>query len=231
MLGERWKIAPLVSGETGNLNPVKTRLESVHANPIQYMVDYYRKIDSYQVTIKSSQKDNSSQESRPSQGNTLCYYFKRPGHVRIEFIHPLGGAVIIYDPDSKTARLWPLGYPHFPAFTLNPENRLIQNSSGQRIDRSDFGALYQNVQTLQQHGKATLADSLSINGKNTLHLTVEGLNNFSIAGVHRFQLWVDQATAFPIKVSSHDVMGKILEVVEFEYLQINPTFPPDFFKQ
>lgn len=32
-------------------------------------------------------------------------------------------------------------------------------------------------------------------------------------------------------VSSHDVTGKVLEVVEFEYLQINPTFPPDFFKQ
>ncbi len=219
MLGEIRGIAPLVSSEAGNLNPTKTRPESGRADPIQYMVDYYRKIDSYQVTIKSS------------QCNTLCYYFKRPGHVRIEFIQPFGGAVIIYDPDSKVARLWPLGYPHFPAFTLNPENRLIQNSSGQRVDRSDFGALYQNVQILQQHGKATLAESVSINGKNTLHLIVEGLDNFSIAGVHRFQIWVDQATVFPLKVSSHDVMGKVLEVVEFEYLQVNPAFPPDFFKQ
>ncbi len=219
MRGELWGIAPQVSSDEGDLNPTETRLESGHADPIQYMVDCYRKIDSYQVTINSS------------QSNTLSYYFKRPGHVRIEFIQPFGGAVIIYDPDSKVARLWPLGYPHFPAFTLNPENRLIRNASGQRVDRSDFGALYQNVQTLQQHGKATLAESVSINGKNALHLIVEGLDNFSTAGVHRFQLWVDQSTVFPIKVSSHDVTGNILEVVEFEYLQINPTFPPDFFKQ
>lgn len=216
MLGE---IAPLVSSEAGDLNPTQTRLEPAHANPIQYMVDYYRKIDSYRVTIKSS------------QSNTLCYYFKRPGHVRIEFIQPFEGAVIIYDPDSKVARLWPLGYPRFPAFTLSPENRLIQNPSGQRVDRSDFGALYQNVQILQQHGKATLAGAVSIHGKNTLHLIVKGLDNFSIAGVHRFQIWVDQATVFPLKVSSHDVMGNILEAVEFEYLQINPVFPPEFFKQ
>lgn len=219
MLEKLWEIAPLVSGEAGDLNPTETRPESGQADPIQYMVDCYRKIDSYQVTIKSS------------RSNTLNYHFKRPGHVRIEFIQPFGGAVIIYDPDSKVARLWPLGYPHFPVFTLSPENRLIQNSSGQRVDRSDFGALYQNVQTLQQHGKATLAEPVSNNGKNTLHLIVEGLDNFSIAGVHRFQIWVDPATVFPIKVSSHDVMGQILEVVEFEYLQINPAFPPDFFKQ
>ena len=231
MLGELCGVAPLVLDETDSLNPTKTRLEPSHADPIQHMVDYFCKVDRYQVTIQSSQSDHSLLDRRLFQSSTLCYYFKRPGHVRIKFIHPFAGAVIIYDPGSKVARLWPLGFPHFPDFSLDPGSRLIQNSSGQRVDRSDVGVLYQNVQTLQQHGKTTLAESVTINGKNTLHLIVEGFDYFSIAGVHRFQLWVDQATVFPIKVTSHDVMNKVLEVVEFEHLQVNPALPPDFFKQ
>lgn len=71
----------------------------------------------------------------------MRYYFKKPGHVRMEFIRPANGAVIIYDLLKKGARVWPLGYRSFPSFTMSPENRLIRSTTGQRVDWPDVGAL------------------------------------------------------------------------------------------
>ena len=192
------------------------------ASPIQSAIEHYQDIVSYQAVVKSS-----------SGGKTeiMRYYFRKPGYVRMEFVKPFNGAVLIYDPARKQARLWPFGYRSFPAFTMSPENRLIQSSTGQRVDRSDIGALFRNVQALQKHGKTEIVGIEPVNGKETVHVTVEGDQEFSVEAVHRFQLWLDQATAFPLKISSYDAAGQLIEVVEMGELQINPQFPDDFFDQ
>jgi outer membrane lipoprotein-sorting protein len=192
------------------------------ANPIQRALDHYRDVAAYQVTVKSSGVAHSE---------ILRYYFKRPGYVRMEFVRPFNGAVIVYDPVSRQVRLWPLGYRSFPAFTLSPENRLTQSQTGQRVDRSDVGALYRNVQALQEHGRTESGAIEQLGGKEALHVTVEGNGGFSVGAVHRYQLWLDQATGFPLKVSSHDATGNLIEEVEMEGLQINPGFPDGFFGQ
>jgi outer membrane lipoprotein-sorting protein len=190
-------------------------------NPVQSALDHYRDVAAYQVTVKSSGEAHSE---------IMRYYFRRPGYVRMEFVRPFNGAVLIYDPVSQSARLWPFGR-NFPAFTLSPENRLIQSRTGQRVDRSDVGALYRNVLALQEHGRTEIGKIELLGGKETLPVTVEGNSDFSLGGVHRYQLWLDQVTGFPVKVSSHDAAGSLIEVVEMEGLQINPVFPDDFFKQ
>lgn len=191
-------------------------------NPVQSALDHYRDVAAYQVTVKSSGEAHSE---------IMHYHFRRPGYVRMEFVRPFNGAVLIYDPVSRSARLWPFGYRNFPALTLSPENRLIQSQTGQRVDRSDVGALYRNVLALQEHGKTEIGGIELLGGKQTLPVTVEGNSDFSLGKVHRYQLWLDQATGFPVKVSSHDAAGSLIEVVEMEELQINPVFPDDFFKQ
>ena len=191
-------------------------------DPIQSAIVHYRNVAAYQVTVKSS-----------SNGKTeiMRYYFRKPGYVRMEFVKPFNGAVLIYDPTKKQARLWPFGYRNFPAFTLSPENRLIQSSTGQRVDRSDVGALYQNVKALQEHGKTEVGGIEPVGGEKAAHVEVEGNEGFSVEAVHRYQLWLDQATGFPVKVSSHDAAGQLIEVVEMDELQVNPEFPDGFFNQ
>ncbi|CAK0749180.1 exported hypothetical protein [Gammaproteobacteria bacterium] len=76
----------------------------------------------------------------------------------------LDGAVLIYDPVSKQAYLWPFGHQTFPSFTLSPDNSLIQSPTGQQVDRSDVGALYQSVQALWEHGTIELPESGPVNG-------------------------------------------------------------------
>ncbi len=192
------------------------------ANPIQTAIDYYQKIAAYQVTVKSVSS---------GKAEIMRYYFKQPGHVRMEFITPFKGAVLIYNPDTKQAKLWPFGYRNFPALSLSPENRLIQSSTGQRVDRSDVGALYQNVKALQEHGRAEVLGMEAVGGHETVHIAVEGGGGFSIGTVARYQLWLDRTTGFPFKVSSHDVNGQLIEVVEMDELKLNPEFPDGFFDQ
>ncbi len=192
------------------------------ANPIQSAIGHYQDVASYQVMVKSSSGDKTE---------IMRYYFRKPGYVRMEFIKPFNGATLIYDPSSKQVRLWPFGYRSFPAFTLSPENRLIQSSTGHRVDRSDVGALFRNVQALQEHGKTEVVGIEYAGGKETMHITVEGNQGFSVEAVHRFQLWLDQATGFPLKISSYDAAGQLIEAVEMDELQINPRFPDNFFGQ
>lgn len=192
------------------------------ANPIQAAIEHYQKIAAYQATLKSS-----------SGGKTeiIRYYFKKPGYVRMEFVTPFKGAVLIYNPATKQAKLWPFGYRSFPSLSLSPANSLIQSSTGQRVDRSDVGVLYQNVKALQDHGKIEVIGIETINGQEALHIAVAGDGSFSIGGVSRHQLWLDQTTGFPIKGLSYDVGGQLIEVVEMEELKIGPEFPDGFFNQ
>lgn len=192
-------------------------------NPIQSALDRYRTVSAYQVTVKSSSGTHSE---------VLRYYFKQPGHVRMEFIKPYNGAVLVYDPARKLVRLRPFGHRSFPAFTLSPENRLVRSATGQRVDRSDVGALYRNVQALQEHGRTEIGGSERFGGKEILHVTVDGNDGFQVGGmVHRYQLWLDQDTGFPVKISSYDATGHLIEVVEMEGLVIDPVFPDGFFDQ
>ena len=192
------------------------------ANPIQSAIERYQDVASYQVVVKSSSG---------SQTEIMRYYFRKPGYVRMEFVKPFNGATLIYDPVRKQAKLWPFGYRSFPAFTLSPENRLIQSSTGQRVDQSDVGALFQNVKALQAHGKTEVIGIEPVGGKETVHVTVDGNQGFPVETVHRYQLWLDKTIGFPLKVSSYNATGQLIEVVEMDELQINPPFPDDLFNQ
>lgn len=191
------------------------------AHPIQSAIEHFQNIASYQVQIRTT-SDN--------QTSILLYSFKRPGYVRVEFQKPHQGAVLIYDPIKKQAKLWPFGPQSLPALTLSPDNRLIKSPSGQRIDHSDIGALYQNIQTLQSHGKTEFLGTARLDGKEAAHLEVEGNVGFTVASVHRYQLWLDPETAFPVRVISYNAAGQLLETVDMKALQLNLDFPDDFFR-
>jgi len=192
------------------------------ANPIQTAIDHYREIAAYQVTLKSVSG---------GKREIIHYYFKKPNHVRMEFVAPFKGAVLIYDPGTKQAKLWPFGYRSFPALTLSPSNSVIQSSTGQRVDRSDVGVLYRNVRVLQKHGVTRVVGIELVDGRETVHVMVTGQNGYSVGAVSRYQLWLDRASGFPLKVLSHDIDGQVIEMVEMRELQIGPEFPLGFFKQ
>jgi outer membrane lipoprotein-sorting protein len=188
-------------------------------DPISVAMDRYRAVDSYQVTLKSSAAGESE---------IVRYTYKKPGFVRMDFERPYQGAVLIYDPLKKQVRLWPFGLKLF-ALTLSPENRLVQSRTGQRVDKSDLGSLWQNVETLKGNGETRVLGHEIVSAAQVLHITVTGKENFVVDNVHRFDIWLEEKTGFPAKVVSRGADGDLIETVLFEDLKVNPELARDVF--
>jgi len=182
-------------------------------------MDRYRAVESYRVTLKSS---------RDGESEIIHYSYKKPGFVRMDFERPYKGAVLIYDPLKKQVRLWPFGLTFF-ALTLSPENRLVQSRTGQRVDRSDVGALWQNVKTLKDNGEARVLGHETVIGAQALRVTVTGRENFVVDNVRRFDIWLEEKTWFPAKIVSSGADGELIETVVFEDLKVNPELAREVF--
>jgi len=188
-------------------------------DPIESAIQHYVQVESYSVIIRSMKQDKEEQ---------LRYYFKKPGFVRMEFIHPHGGAVLVYSPLTQRVRLWPFGERRFPELNLNPSNPLILSSSGQRVDHSDIGALLENARILGGRGKIEVIDISE--EMNTSHIAVTGFENNTVGHVHRFDLWFDMSNQFPTRVISRDLNGDILETVNMDAVELNSPLPESLFQ-
>lgn len=189
-------------------------------DPMADAIAHYQTVGSYRVTIHSIHADGEEH---------ILYYYKKPGYVRMEFIRPHSGALLIYSPQTRRVRLWPFGFAHFPELKFSPGNLLIQSTRGQHVDHSDVGALFENIRALQQGGRTEILGEESLEGRKVLHLVTTGAPNDEVAGVHRYELWLDTASQFPSKVISRDMHDAILETVTMEAPEINIPLPDAIF--
>ncbi|MBK8162270.1 MAG: DUF1571 domain-containing protein [Gammaproteobacteria bacterium] len=187
-------------------------------DPVAAALERYEEVKAYAVTLKSA---------ADGEVDVIRYAYRRPGHVRMEFVAPHAGVVMIYDPQTAEVRLWPLGRGYF-SLALDPANRLIRSRTGQRIDRSDFGALLQNVRSLQRSGQTTCVAE-QINGRDALYVVVEGEPYDSLGAIRRYELWLDTANRMPLRVISRDRAGAVIEEVRFEELRLDPELPAAHF--
>lgn len=183
-------------------------------------IERFQSIQTYRVTLHSTHADGEER---------LRYFYSKPGHVRMEFIRPHAGAVLIYDPTTQRARLWPFGAGHFPALSLSPDNPLIRSPRGQQVDKSDVGILLDNVKALKQGGAMTAHGEQLLEQRPTQFIDVAGDGNYTVAGVHRYELWLDAKTLFPIKVVSRDRNDVILETVRMSDAEIDVALPANLF--
>src|SRR4030067_3612669 len=125
-------------------------------DPLAAAIEHYQTAESYRVTIRSFHAGGEEH---------IRYYYRKPGFVRLEFIRPHDGAVLVYNPSTQRVRLWPFGAGRFPELNLNPGNLLIRSSRGQHVDRSDVGALFENVRTLREGGNAEVSGGGNMGGR------------------------------------------------------------------
>jgi len=191
-------------------------------DPLDLALASYQRVASYRVTIHS--RSDSSKE-------ILKYFFKKPGFVRMEFVDPHRGAILVYSPRKKEARLRPFGFMKSLVLTLRPDNRLITSAQGHRVDASDFGALLESARKLRDSGKSTTQGPDIVNGKKALLVAVEGADGASVEhNVHRCLLWLDAQTYLPLKTMTYDESGELLEEVVMEGLAVNIPLPDRFFE-
>jgi outer membrane lipoprotein-sorting protein len=195
-------------------------LSGTRLSPLDDAIEHFRRVETYQVTLRSSRADGEDR---------IRYAYRKPGFVRMDFIRPHAGAVLVYSPLTGRVRLWPRGAGRFPELSLSPHNPLIRSPGGQTVDKSDVGALFDNVRALLAQGEAEVRGEADLEGRSALHLVVSGAAGAAVDGVHRYELWLDTSSRFPLKVISHDRQDAIIETVTMEALQINPPLAETLF--
>lgn len=195
-------------------------LTATRLTPLADAAEHYRTVESYRVTLRSVRADGEDH---------IRYYYRKPGFVRMEFIRPHAGAVLVYSPVTRRVRVWPLGAGRFPELNLSPRNPLIRSSGGQSVDKSDVGTLFEHVGALLAQGHADMLGESRLDGRTAQHLVVTGAPGQAVAGVHRYELWLDTATRFPLRVISRDQADAVIETVVMDALEINPPLAESLF--
>ncbi|WP_332673358.1 hypothetical protein [Aromatoleum sp.] len=186
----------------------------------------FRALQSYRATLHSVGRNGDRQ--------VVHYFYRKPGWVRIDCVEPHRGAVLIYDPGARKLRLWSFGLGFgwgfgFAPLSLAPDNPLVRSPRGHTIDRSDVGALFENLQALRAGGSYTPIDAGTIAGEPALGFEVAGAAGVVVAGVHRNLVWLAQDTLFPRRVDSFDGADELVETVELVDADLDVDFPERFF--
>ena len=181
----------------------------------------YEKLSTYSVTLRSK---------RSSSSQIIRYYYKKPGFVLMEFVKPHRGAVLVYNPETKEARLWPFSAMNSFFITLSPDSRLIKSPTGHTVDKSDIGELLTIAKRLQDNGKAEVLRIEGVAGRKANLIEIEGDGDFTVDGIHRYHLWLEQKTSLPLKASSFDLEGNLLEEVLMEDLEVDVKLDEGLFR-
>ena len=187
-------------------------------NPIAIALRNYRNITTYQVTLRSK-SHNFSEEIR--------YYYKA-AYIRMEFLKPLPGLILTYNPIKKEVRVRPFRFINH-VVTLSPDNDIIQSSAGHKVDESDIGSLLGIVAKLQSKGKTFIMGDESLSGRQTVLVRVTGITDFTICCIHQYDLWLDKMTYLPLKIVSYDLREEIIEDILMDDLEIDLDLPDNLF--
>ncbi|PKO49519.1 MAG: hypothetical protein CVU28_16005, partial [Betaproteobacteria bacterium HGW-Betaproteobacteria-21] len=175
-------------------------------DPLDAAAARFRSLESYRVTLRTV--------DAAGERMVIRYAWRRPGWIRMDFVDPHGGTVMIHDPHARRVRLLPFGPDHLPALSLSPDNRLIRSPRGHRVDHSDVGTLLANLAELLAHGSASVPADTEVAGRPATVIEIGAVAGVSVAGVHRYRVWFAQDTRFPLKVQSFDENGGLIEIVD-----------------
>jgi outer membrane lipoprotein-sorting protein len=178
-------------------------------------------LHSYQVTLRSTAASGDQQVIR--------YFYRKPGWVRMDFVTPHSGAVLVYSPDTRRARLWPFGLHHWPTLDLSPDNPLLRGPQGHRVDRSDVGVLLADVVALRARGHIAPLGDARVAGRPAVELEVVGATDSPAGHARRFRIWLADDTLFPLRADSFDANGRLIESVDMSDAQIDVPFPERLF--
>jgi outer membrane lipoprotein-sorting protein len=182
----------------------------------------YTAVQTYRVTLRSTHGGSSE---------TIRYFYKKPGLVRMEFMQPHPGAVLAYDPATGQARLRPFGFAQALVLTLSPADDLVKSPTGHRVDQSDIGSLLDRASQLAKRGRTKILGEEQISGRQTLAVSVEGAPGQSEGGTHKFILNLDAAAMLPVKVRAYGLDGKLIEEVLMDDLETGVRLDDGFFRQ
>ncbi len=192
----------------------------IMADPLTEAQVRFRALNTYQATVHSLAADGEQQ--------VISYFYRQPGWVRMEFVQPHHGVVLIYDPGTRRVHLWPFGLKHMPVLNFAPDNSLISRH-GHRVDRSDVGVLLANLLALRARGSMSSLGEAQVAGQAATGLDIVGDAGVNVDGVHRYRVWLARDSLFPLRVESFAAEKGLIETVDMQGVQIDVPFAERFF--
>lgn len=192
------------------------------ADPLDEAQARFEALQGYQLALRSTAADGRVQQMR--------YFYRRPGWVRMEMIEPYRGLVLVYDPVAHRISLWPFGPERWPRLSLAPDNPLLRERHGHRVDRSDVGTLLARLQALRARGRLTPLGESALDGQAATGWEVAGEAGASAGRAQRLRVWLARETLFPIQVQSFGPDGAAIETVEMREVVTEPAPPEALFK-
>lgn len=122
----------------------------------------------------------------------ILYTYKKPGFIRMDFIQPHKGSLLVFNPFTNKATLRPFGQWFF-AFDLDPGNRLITDAKGHTVDQSDIGALIRAIQASGREGSVSPLPPETLENLVCPGIRVEGAKT-------TYLVWVHPKLRLPVKV-------------------------------
>ncbi|GAB3393955.1 LolA family protein [Azotobacter armeniacus] len=190
-------------------------------DPLAEAESRFQALTTYRVTVRSTAGDG--------ERHVLRYFYRKPGWVRMEFIQPYEGLVLIYNPGTHRVRGWPFGLNRLPRFNVAPDNPLIRGPRGHRVDRSDVGTLLAQLRALSTRGSLTVLGNAQIGARPVAGFEIRDGAGGNPSGAQYYRVWLAQDSLFPLRVERFGTGGRLLESVDMADVEIDAPFPERFF--
>ena len=149
----------------------------------------------------------------------FLYLFKKPNRIRLEFESPHPGLILSYpDPKGKVVVRPSAWFPFF-RLPLAPDNSLLLDSSGQRVDQTDLGSLIKHIEHSLTDQRRSPAEVTNEDG--LIRIRVSADNPFRAGTVTLYEFFIDTTLFLPVKVEESNPDGRLQRKITFEGLLIN----------
>ncbi len=183
----------------------------------------YDQVRDYRMRVRSVVQEGDA----PPEETLALYWFQRPDRLRMEFLQPHPGLVLVFPYRDGRVRVRPGGLLRFLKISLDPGSASLQVSPGQRVDQTGLGLLVANVArslTGARPGSLELSQTA-----DHLVAAVEAENHFQPGVATRYRFWVDRELWLPTRVGEEVPSRRWAREVSFEDLEVNPGLPESLF--
>lgn len=184
----------------------------------------YDQVKDYQtdVEILLFKEDGSSKTEKS------LYTFKKPKSIRLDFVSPHPGMMLVYpDPEGKVL-LKPQGVLSILTLHLTLDDPLLGSPSGQRLDQTDLGVLIVNIRhsvTDQRRGPVSLSED-----KEAIRIQVLADDHFREGVETRYQFLISKELWLPVEVGEATAQGVQEGRIIFHNLRTNINVSDDLFQ-
>ncbi|HEY3276787.1 MAG TPA: hypothetical protein VGJ94_09220 [Syntrophorhabdaceae bacterium] len=203
--------SPLFGQASQDWRAILDKVERAYAPIRDYRVE---------VEVKNYGEGGSVEEEH------FFYTFRRPKSIRLDFLSPHPGLVVIY-PD-KNGKVAVRGLVPFFTLRLALDNRLLRKSSGQTIDTSDVGHMIDHIRAACTNERRGPVEAWE--GNEEAIIRVLALDHFRRDREILYQFTIDTRSWLPREVRETTAGGKVERIAQFRNPELNMGVPESLFR-